>query len=574
VIKKTFLLLSIAAAPFAAEAAPQFAGVKQALPAPEAAVLSWDAAKGSGEITYKIYAKERNGWNLQAPVAEVVQVTEWPIVGLPGGQPCEFLVRASDSTGEDQNTKSVTVTPQSNYPDTEWRAVWFTRFEWPSGSKAEVQKRISDAMAAWGAANLNAVIFQVRGQGDTLYPSQDEPWSPLLSQDARTFDPVAFAIEEAHKNGLQFHAWLNLSTIWQSGKKELPADKTHPVYRFADASNPGASSGLIHDAQGKPKQWGSNNYVWLTPGNPAVNAYLRKQVIDFVQKYEVEGLHWDDNTANPNGVSKDPISVQRFNGRGNPMQVKDFGVWQRDQLTRMISNIYVQAKAVQPGLLVTASPFGIEDRNRIPGYGGFSDSAKFGTTPEDWMNFGVVDALTPQVYWGLNKYPPKAPNYATLVKDWMAHNKSGRPIWPGSNIGTGQDLIPWQQRNTAYCRAMGLGGVTLFSYSKAPLQTWRTDGPKIFPNKAKVPVPEHMRNNNGAIMGFVGGADRQAEADVWVKLDGRDYVYLSSGDGFYGIPHVPAGTHTLFFKGVSDQLVQQSVNVEPGKTAVVNLVVP
>lgn len=568
----SLLVAGVLSAASSLQAAPNFGGLKEALPAPEAAVLRWDRASGgNGEISYRIYRKAHNGWAMDQPVAEV-QGDEWAIVNLPAGKPVEFMVRAKDNSGEDRNTVSKTVTPSADYPDVEWRGVWMTRFEWPKGSRAAIEKRISEGFEAFSAGNLNAVIFQVRGQGDTLYPSEDEPWSRLLSANARTFDPVAFAIQEAKKHQLEFHAWMNLSTIWQNGGQQLPPDRSHPVYKFADASNPNARSGLIHDSQGKPVQWGSNNYVWLTPGNPKVNAYVRKQVVDFVRKYDVDGLHWDDNTANPNGVSRDPVSVQRFSSRGNPMNIEDFGDWQRDQLTRMITNIYVQAKAIRPDLKITASPFGIADRSRIPGYNRFSDSERFGTTPEEWLRRAAVDALIPQVYWDL---PDPTPNYGTLVRDWLEHNKTGRPIWPGSALGqygeADQSLIPMQQRYAAICRALGTGGMNFFSYSKASLAEWKSGGQAIFPNKARVPEAWNVRAGHGQVMGFVLDSDGKPIHDAWVRIKEQDFVYLTSGDGFFGIPHLKPGKYLLQVLDHNNTRFDQPVTVQAGKTESVKI---
>src|SRR5690606_13762583 len=93
-------------------------------------------------------------------------------------------------------------------------------------------------------ANFNAVIFQVRGQADTLYPSPDEPWSPLVSPDGlepegwNGFDPLAYAIEGAHSRGLEFHAYINTHVAWQSGSNQTPAALNHIFYKHCDAAHP------------------------------------------------------------------------------------------------------------------------------------------------------------------------------------------------------------------------------------------------------------------------------------------------------------------------------------------------
>lgn len=556
-----------------------FSGIKEALPAPGAAVLHWDRAPGDkrdGTTKYRIYMKDQRGWQMDKPLAEI-SATDWAILGLTPGVEYEFAVRAVIGGREDNNRRALKVTPNNAIPAEEWRGAWISRFSWPGGSRADIQKRLTDMFSAMNAANMNAIVFQVRGQGDTLYPSKDEPMSLLLKGDARETDLVAFAIQQAKRNGIEFHAWLNLSTIWQSGDKQLPADKNHPVYRFADASNPQRALGVIHDAQGKPRQWGSNNYVWLTHGNLEVNTYLRKQVMDFLEKYDVQGLHWDDNTANPNGTSRDPISLQRFAARGNPMKVADFAEWQRDQLSRLLNNIYVQAKAKDPSLLISMSPFGIADRNRIPGYSGFSDCEKFGVEPEKWMNMGVLDAITPQVYWNA---VDKEPNNPTLVRDWLLNNKSGRPIWPGSAVGAkayggGQELDSMQLRYVAMARAYGAGGNQFWHFASATPAEWVDFGRKAYPTKARVPVPAHMRGNPmGQVMGTVTARNGAPVSDVWVAIDGRSYIYTTCADGFYGIPNLKPGEYTLKFSSKSGELIDRKVRIAGGRTETVNLTLP
>jgi uncharacterized lipoprotein YddW (UPF0748 family) len=552
-----------------ANAAPSFGGLAEARPAPGAAVLRWERARPakSGEtVTYRIYRKAPNGWAFARPLEEI-RGTEWVVVGLAPGQPAEFIVRARDSSGEDQNTRAMTVTPTGQVPAEEWRAAFTTRFEWPRGTRQEVESRLGTMMHTLSSGNFNAIIFQVRGQGDTFYPSKDEPWSEGASASLRETDPVRFALNEARRNGLQFHAWINLSTIWQSAAKRPPANRAHPFFRFADASKPETRLGLIHDAQGHPVQFGADDYVWLTHGNPEVNAYLRRQVENFIDAYPVDGLLWDDRTGNPNGVSRDPISVQRFSGRGNPMRIADFGEWQRDQLSRFLSDVYVVAKARNPRMLVSASPFGIADRTRIPGYGRFSDAKKFGVEPEKWLSMGVVDALMPQVYWDL---PDPEPNYGTVVRDWLSHNRSGRPIWPASALGKYGDvqpINPMQARYVALARSLGTGGNTMYTWGSATPAQWREAATLFYPNKASVPVPNHMRRPIGQVAGYVRQAGGRPVVDAWLRHDRQpQMIHLSSADGFYGIPNLESGNYRLSVEVRPG--VQRSFNfsIQPGQT--------
>ena len=124
---------------------------------------------------------------------------------------------------------------------------------------------------------LNAVIFQVRPSCDALYASPIEPWSEYLTgtmgQAPQPFyDPLAFAIEEAHKRGLELHAWFN------------PFRALHP-----QAKSPVAPNHISRTHPELVRRYG--NQLWLDPGEPAVREYVLRVVMDVVRRYDVDGVH-------------------------------------------------------------------------------------------------------------------------------------------------------------------------------------------------------------------------------------------------------------------------------------------
>lgn len=566
------ILLLLLLFPSLGIAAPKFQGVGRALAAPEAAVLFWDrATPGRKDLTvsYRVELREGERWRTLAEVRGTTYVAD----GLQGGRQYSFRVVAADSTGTAGATRVLNVTPERNHPAAEWRGVWITRFEWAKGSAEEITGRIRRMMLNLGRGNFNAVVFQVRGQGDTLYPSQIDPWSASIPASLRRSDPVALAIKEAKRNGLEFHAWLNLLVIWQSKEKRHPADSGHPFYQFANPKDPARRKGVVHTAPGKPLYYGEADYTWLTPGNPEVELYVRRVVLEFLQRYDVDGLHWDDRTALPHGASHDPVSLARHRGRGNPMGIRDLREWHRDQLSRILSNIYVASTARRPGLLISASPFGIYDKKRIAGYDRFKDCVHdFNTDGELWMREGSIDVLMPQIYWA--EGDPE-PNFGALVRDWIGNNRSGRPIWPGSalgNYGGTQPLGSVQKKYVALARAMKAGGNTFFSYSAAEDSAWAAASRTIYPRKAQVPVPIHKSApRTGQVMGTVLDPQGRPVTDAWVRIEGRRYVYLSAADGFFAIPLVPPGTHTLTIEDGKHAPTKHRVEVRTGQTAVVGV---
>jgi uncharacterized lipoprotein YddW (UPF0748 family) len=112
------------------------------------------------------------------------------------------------------------ITPAFSQPRQEFRAAWVAtvdNIDWPtkgnynSESQKEEYIRILDMHKKNG---MNAVIVQVRPATDAFYPSQYEPWSEWLTgKQGRPpypyYDPLLFMVTEAHKRGLEFHAWCN-----------------------------------------------------------------------------------------------------------------------------------------------------------------------------------------------------------------------------------------------------------------------------------------------------------------------------------------------------------------------------
>lgn len=457
-------------------------------------------------------------------------------------------------------------------PAEEWRGVWLTRFEWTNGSRQEVERRLSGALGALAAGNFNGVVFQVRGQGDTLYPSSLEPWSPMLAADVRAGDPTAHALRECRRLGLQFHAWLNLSVIWQSRDGRHPADQNHPFWRWTNPRDRSRALGAVWDSPAGPRIFGDDHYVWLNAGNPQLEAYLRSVTMDFLRRYPADGLHFDDRTALPHGASFDPESRRRFAGPGNPDGIRDMAAWQRDQLGRMISNIYVQATAHNPRLLVSASPFGIADKYRIEGYSRFKDAKRdFGTDAEGLHQKGVLDVLMPQIYWAEGR----PPEFSVVLRDWLRHNRSGRPIWPGSALGDyggRQPLQPVQARYVALTRQLRAGGNTFFSWSAAPNAEWAACSRSFYSRPARVPVPPHKaRPATGQIMGVVQDSAGRPVVDAWIRIPGRTDTYLSSGDGFFAIPNVPPGRIQMAVRAGSRDVPAPPVDVRAGQTATIRL---
>ena len=265
---------------------------------------------------------------------------------------------------------------------------------------------------------LNAVIFQVRPGCDALYQSSLEPWSEYLTgtmwQPPQPFyDPLLFAVQEAHKRGLELHAWFNpYRAHHPSGKSPIAANhisRTHPE--------------LV-------RQYGK--LLWLDPGEKAVQDYSLQVILDVVKRYDVDGIHFDDyfypykerDETGKNLDFPDEASWQRY-GAGGRLNRDD---WRRENVNVFIRRAYQAIKATKPWVKFGLSPFGIWRPGNPPQIKGFDAYSELYADSRKWLANGWLDYFAPQLYWGINPPEQSCPG---LLRWWAAQNAKDRLLAPG-----------------------------------------------------------------------------------------------------------------------------------------------
>ncbi len=307
----------------------------------------------------------------------------------------------------------------------EFRGAWVAtvyNLDWPSkpGLSAAAQRaeliRILDTAKDTG---LNAVLFQVRSASDSVYKGR-EPWASCLTGRMGGdpgYDPLAFAIQEAHARGLELHAWFN------------------PFRAVTNVKNPVSSD---HISKRKP-EWTirHGNQVWLDPGNPEVRKYVIDIVMDVVRRYNIDGVHLDDYfypyKSTAPGPFKDQSSFARHGGGKSLLE------WRRQNVNALVMGLNQSIHSAKPRLLFGVSPFGIW-RPGVPasieaGVDAYND---LGCDARLWVQRGWVDYLAPQLYWSIQ---PAKQSFPVLLRWWASENKSRRHMWPGiatERIGKGR----------------------------------------------------------------------------------------------------------------------------------------
>jgi uncharacterized lipoprotein YddW (UPF0748 family) len=453
----------------------------------------------------------------------------------------------------------------------ELRGIWVTRFEWASRNAATLKEKISGMLDEIKEANFNVVLLQVRGEGDVLYRSPIEPWSPLVGSEDPGFDPLAFAIEEAHKRGLQLHAVMNLYPVWQG---EEPPPSTTPVHPFLLHCQPlSLVNWLCADASGQAMECSPqyDKYYWLSPGIPEVQAYLRKVVADVVKRYNIDGIELDRARYPGKEFSRDKISVARFEGVGNPQRL-GWEDWQREQVNRLIHDIYAEIRMEKPNVCFSAAVWGIYDRFAIPGYAGFSDGRNdYYQDSLAWMRNGSMDALMPMIYWDIQG---KGPHFDELLKDFVVRAQGGKIFPLISPTSAKQD---WLQE-IALTRELGTKGVAIFSYSGlTQRELWEKLGDGAFAKPARVPQLARKAGANTAIItGYVYDATtRKGLEDCVVEIRGTRHQTYTSGDGFFALLDVEPGEGMSVLARRADKgsAIVSDVSVAPNETKRITLTI-
>ncbi|MCW5866990.1 MAG: family 10 glycosylhydrolase [Candidatus Eremiobacteraeota bacterium] len=273
-------------------------------------------------------------------------------------------------------------------------------------------------------ARFNAVFFQVRPEGDALYRSELEPWSRFLSgrqgQDPG-YDPLDFLVSEAHRRGLEVHAWLN---PYRAQATPPPPAGDLPVAPHQAAVEPESvlDYGLLR---------------WMDPGSPSVRSRLVRVCQDLTGRYDLDGLHFDDYFY-PYPEGELPFPDQASYARsGTSLSLGD---WRRAQVNEAIQEVSSAVAAEKPYVRFGISPFGIPAPRKPEQISGLDQYEKLFADTQLWMDEGWVDYLAPQLYWPTTR-PAQA--YQPLLQWWREHAREGRYIFPGLNLAALGSQSEW-----------------------------------------------------------------------------------------------------------------------------------
>lgn len=312
----------------------------------------------------------------------------------------------------------------------EFRGVWVSsvyNLDFPSTvglSENQYKKEYKELLDNLEELNMNSVIFQVRPKLDAFYKSNINPWSEYLTGKQGTepgWDPLEWMIEETHNRNMEFHAWFN-------------------PYRVTTATE--REKSIIEELETlSEKNWARNNQdsvyrfdgkLYLNPGDPKVINYINETIMEVVENYNIDAVHFDDyfypfkRDSGKWYWEGEEDTYNKYNGG-----IADIADWRRSNVDKLVETLHKSIRnynsktgnAVQFGI----SPFGIwghmENSKLVsrgfegsytPSTSSSSYEHQFADTRK-WVKNNWIDYIAPQIYW---TFDTKAAPYGELVHWW------------------------------------------------------------------------------------------------------------------------------------------------------------
>ena len=265
-------------------------------------------------------------------------------------------------------------------PQRETRAVWVTTFcglDWPKAKATDErgrerqQREFVDMLDRLQRAGINTILLQTRVRGSVIYPSRLEPWDKCLTGKAGQspgYDTLAFAVEECHKRGMQLHAWVVALQV--AGNK------------------------------------------YLDPAKPSTAQELKAICLEIVANYDVDGINFDyiRYPERPSDVKDKADYAKNTRGLG-------YNDWRRDNITRIVREVYTSVKSVKPWICVSSSPVGKYADTTLFRSGGWNARNAVFQDVGRWLDEGIHDAIFPMMYFRDHNFYPFALQWAEMAKD-------------------------------------------------------------------------------------------------------------------------------------------------------------
>ena len=392
----------------------------------------------------------------------------------------------------------------------EMRTVWIatvSNIDWPqtrgtgTATINKQKKQLTDLLDGFVKANMNSVCLQVRPMADALYKSSYEPWSSYLTgtrgQDPG-WDPLAFAVEECHKRGLEINAWVN-------------------PYRFSNSSGNDCTTAIDKQLKNSGILMQVGNRIVFNPALKASRDHLLKVCKEMIQNYDIDGIIFDDYFYPGGGTPEDSSApdYQLYTQSNSGMSIGD---WRRANVNQMVKDMWDMVQATKPYVKFSIGPAGVAGQRA-------TSATKHGVVPVDeycrasdwqyktiysdplaWLEEGTIDYISPQLYWKTthttNPFGPLTNWWSYIAEHFGRHHYASHNIYfmAETNTKADWDEILQQIRYSRQYNRQNAPGVNFYSakYIDGPTCKGLAEylSQTLFTHKALEPaMPWHSKTN-------------------------------------------------------------------------------
>lgn len=461
----------------------------------------------------------------------------------------------------------------------DFKAMWVAtvlNLDYPTKATEDETKLKQEALDAISYAKqmgLNAIILQVRPSGDAIYKCDYFPWSKYLTgtqgkAPSNGFDPLTFWIDEAHKNGIELHAWVNPYRITRKNAKDKAHDfsslvSTHPAVQYPHW--------VVKHTDGN---------LYFNPGIPAVRQYILKSIEEILSNYAVDGIHYDDYFY-PNAKFDDAEAYAQH----NPDQLS-LENWRRENVNILIRETQALVKQYSSKIKFGVSPFAVwrnksshkegSDTKALESYSDhYADTKK-------WVEMKWVDYIAPQIYWEIGF---RLADYKTVLEWWESVVAgTGVKLYVGQapyRLTEKDASSPWYGTDEIF-KQLSLNaqkkvqGSIFFRYqlmksnanfSKRLAEHYKGKGTLVLENTSLndlfVARPSSNKFDTTASSYYIGGASNPQKS---LFINGVEIINRTK-QGYFGYFYkLKDGKNTISIQN-GDQLVVKTINKVKSRTA-------
>lgn len=408
-------------------------------------------------------------------------------------------------------------------------------------------------MADLRAVGLNTVYVETWKNGYTNFPSQTLA-NLTGGPDRATYlgttrDLVQETLIQAHRNQMHYIGWFEYGFA-----AEFVGAGGNPVTPLGQTMRD--NGWLLRDQTGQFAN-SSNGFAWMNPAVPEVRQFLIDITLEAVQRYDLDGVQFDDRLAWPREFGWDATTAAIYlqeTGRALPSSVSDtnFRNWRQDKVTLFAEELSSAISAARPDLLLSVSP----------SVTNFSDVNYNAEWPQ-WQDAGLFDEYAVQVY--RDNYASFNSTLTSQVNQFSTSQRGELVVGlRGNGTGANTPIADLQQMITR-SREVGAGGHAIF-YSKAVRDDYRTQLTAFYnvAGQGQAPSPQFEPDHRVApVLGTSLGSN-EWRFDI---AEGQGYRLVAQVGGVWrelSAGYMPAGVRDLTVPGATRvELLADRRPVEP-----------